>query len=149
MKADRQKKILEIINRENIETQNQLIEALSAEGIHSTQATLSRDIRDMHLVKELTADGGYRYTAGNRDGIFDHDVRLKKIFRESVVDYAVAQNLVVIKTLPGLADAACSTLDSMNIPNLVGSIAGDDTAFVAMKDNAAAEKLYTEIEDLL
>lgn len=149
MKTDRQKKILEIINRENIETQNQLIEALAAEGIHSTQATLSRDIRDMHLVKELTADGGYRYTAGSREGVFDHDVRLKKIFRESVVDYAVAQNLVVIRTLPGLADAACSTLDTMNIPNLVGSIAGDDTAFVAMKDNASAERFCSEIADLL
>ena len=149
MKAERQKKILEIINREDIETQNQLIEALAREGVKSTQATLSRDIRDMHLVKELAPEGGYRYTAGGKEGIFDHDVRLKKIFRESVVDYDVAQNLIVIKTLPGLADAACSTLDSMKIPNLVGSIAGDDTAFIAMKDNAAAERLCEEIEDLL
>ena len=149
MKSERQKKILEIINRENIETQNQLIEALAKQGVKSTRATLSRDIRDMHLVKEMTADGGYRYTAASREGVFDHDVRLKKIFRESVVDYDVAQNLIVIKTLPGLADAACSTLDSMRIPNLVGSIAGDDTAFVAMKDNLAAERLLEEIEDLL
>ena len=149
MKSERQKKILEIIGRENIETQNQLIEALAQEGVRSTQATLSRDIRDMHLVKELAPDGTYRYTAGSREGIFDHDVRLKKIFRESVVDYALAQNLVVIKTLPGLADAACSTLDSMHVPNLVGSLAGDDTAFVAMKDNASAEKFIEEIEELL
>ena len=68
MKSDRQKKILEIITRENIETQNQLIEALAAEGIRSTQATLSRDIRDMHLVKELSPDGGYHYTAGGKEG---------------------------------------------------------------------------------
>ena len=149
MKTSRQEKILEIIERETIETQNQLMDALAAEGMKSTQATLSRDIRDLHLVKELTADGVYRYVAGGRDGVFDHDTRLKKIFRESVVDYAVAQNIVVIKTLPGLADAACSTLDSMNIPNLVGSIAGDDTAFVAMKDNASAERFCTEIEKLL
>lgn len=149
MKSDRQKKILEIISRENIETQNQLIEALQREGVKSTQATLSRDIRDMHLVKELSPEGGYRYTAGNKEGIYDHDQRLRKIFRESVVDYALAQNLIVIKTLPGLAGAACSTLDSMRIPNLVGSIAGDDTAFLAMKDTAAAEELMEEIEDLL
>ena len=149
MKSDRQKKILEIINRENIETQNQLIEALLREGVKSTQATLSRDIRDMHLVKELSPDGGYRYTAGGKEGIFDHDARLKKIFRESVVNYASAQNLVVIKTLPGLAGAACSTLDSMKIPNLVGSIAGDDTAFIAMTDNAAAERFVEEIGELL
>ena len=149
MKSERQRKILEIINRENIETQNQLIEALAREGVKSTQATLSRDIRDMHLVKEMSSDGVYRYTAGNRDGAFDHDARLRKIFRESVIDYAVAQNLIVIKTLPGLADAASSMLESLDIPNLVGSIAGDDTAFVAMKDNAAAEKLFSEIDDLL
>ena len=149
MKSTRQEKILEIIERENIETQNQLMDALARAGVRSTQATLSRDIRDLHLVKELTVDGIYRYAAGGKDGMFDHDTRLKKIFRESVVDYAVAQNLIVIKTLPGLANAACSTLDSMHIPHLVGSIAGDDTAFVAMKDNAAAEHFCSEIEKLL
>ncbi len=149
MKTSRQEKILAIIERETIETQNQLMEALAREGVKSTQATLSRDIRDLHLVKELTPDGSYRYAAGGKDSTFDHDTRLKKIFRECVVDYAVAQNLIVIKTLPGLADAACSTLDSMSIPNLVGSIAGDDTAFVAMKDNASAEHFCTEIEKLL
>ena len=149
MKSERQKKILEIINRENVETQNQLIEALAAEGIRSTQATLSRDIRDMHLVKEMSPEGVYRYTAGNRETVLDHDIRLREIFREGVVDYAVAQNLVVIKPLPGLADAACSTLDGMNIPGLVGTIAGDDTIFIAMHDNASAERFSEEIEKLL
>jgi len=149
MKSSRQEKILELIERENIETQNQLMEALLREGVRSTQATLSRDIRDLHLVKELSPEGIYRYTAGNRESVFDHNTRLKKIFRESVVDYAVAQNLVVIKTLPGLADAACSTLDGMSIPNLVGSIAGDDTAFLAMKDNSSAELFCSEIEKML
>ena len=149
MKSSRQEKILEIIERETIETQNQLMEALAREGVQSTQATLSRDIRDLHLVKELSPDGVYRYVAGGKDSMFDHDTRLKKIFRESVVDYAVAQNLIVIKTLPGLANAACATLDSMNIPHLVGSIAGDDTAFIAMKDTASAEHFCTEIEKLL
>ena len=149
MKSSRQEKILEIIERENIETQNQLMDALARAGVKSTQATLSRDIRDLHLIKELTPEGSYRYATGGKDSLFDHDTRLKKIFRESVVDYAVAQNLIVIKTLPGLANAACSTLDSMHIPHLVGSIAGDDTAFVAMKDNAAAEHFCSEIEKLL
>jgi len=149
MKSARQEKILEIIERENIETQNQLMQALAREGVKSTQATLSRDIRDLHLVKELSKDGVYHYAAGGREGLFDHDARLKKIFREGVVDYAVAQNLIVIKTLPGLANAAASTLDTMNIPHLVGSIAGDDTVFVAMKDNAAAEFFTKEIEKML
>ena len=149
MKNERQLQILKIIAERPIETQNQLMEALAREGVKSTQATLSRDIRDLHLVKELTAEGNYRYVAGGKDGALDHDTRLRKIFRECVVDYAVAQNLIVIKTLPGLADAACSTLDSMNIPNLVGTIAGDDTAFLAMKDNASAEHFCTELEKLL
>ena len=106
MKSSRQEKILAIIERESIETQNQLMEALAREGVKSTQATLSRDIRDLHLVKELAADGAYRYVAAGKDGSLDHDTRLRKIFRESVVDYAVAQNIVVIKTLPGLDNAS-------------------------------------------
>ena len=149
MKSKRQEKILAIIERESIETQNQLMLALEREGVKSTQATLSRDIRDLHLVKELTPEGVYRYAAGSKEGALDQNTRLKKIFRESVVDYAVAQNLIVIKTLPGLANAACSTLDGMNIPNLVGTIAGDDTAFLAMKDNAAAEFFCNEIAKML
>ena len=149
MKSFRQEKIVEIISKRNIETQNQLMTALLAEGIKSTQATLSRDIRDLHLVKELTADGSYRYILGTKDGASDFDQRLKKIFRESVVDYAVAQNILVIKTLPGLANAACTALDNMEINNLVGSIAGDDTAFLAMKDNASAEHFFKEIASLL
>jgi len=144
MKSKRQEQILEIVAREDIETQNQLLEALAKRGIKSTQATLSRDIRDLHLVKELSAAGVYRYAAGSREGVLDRNSRLRKIFRESVVEYATAQNLIVIKTLPGLADAACSTLDGMDIPNLVGSIAGDDTAFVAMKDAASAEKFCVD-----
>jgi len=149
MKSTRQETILAVIAEENIETQNQLMEALSKRGVKSTQATLSRDMRDLHLVKELSPEGVYRYTTGSKEGIFDHNSRLKKIFRESVVDYAVAQNIIVIKTLPGLAGAACSTLDGMNIPHLIGTLAGDDTAFLAMKDNQAAERFCSEIEKLL
>lgn len=149
MKSARQEKILEIIEKYDIETQNQLMERLRAEGVKSTQATLSRDIRDLHLVKEQGPSGAYRYVTGSKDGFSDYDTRLRKIFRESVVSYSVAQNLLIIKTLPGLAAAACSALDSMSIPNLAGSIAGDDTAFIAMKDNAAAEHFYKEIANLL
>lgn len=149
MKSLRQEKIIEIINKRNIETQNQLMSALLAEGIKSTQATLSRDIRDLHLVKEMNDEGIYRYVLGSKEGISDFDQRLKKIFRESILDYAVAQNIIVIKTLPGLANAACSALDNMEIYNLVGSIAGDDTAFLAMKDNASAEHFLKEIDSLL
>ena len=149
MKSSRQTKILEIIENQNIETQHQLMEALREHGVKSTQATVSRDIKELRLIKELSPSGRYRYVAVGRDELVDYDQRLRKIFRESVTSYAVAQNLIVIKTLPGLAAAACSTLDGMNIHDLVGTIAGDDTAFLAMRDNEAADRFCHEIEEML
>ena len=149
MKLGRQSVIMEIINERDIETQNQLMEALAERGVKSTQATLSRDIRDMRLVKELGPKGNYRYVAASKQDAPDLDARLKKIFKESLVSYDVAQNLVVLKTLPGLANGACSALDGMDIEGLVGTIAGDDTVFIAMKDNACALKLHKEIEEML
>ena len=148
MKLDRQNVIMEIITKQDIETQNQLLEALAARGVKSTQATLSRDIRDMRLIKELGPNGNYRYvTAASQDNT-DMDARLKKIFKECVLSYDLAQNILVIKTLPGLAQAAASRLDGMDISGLVGTIAGDDTAFLALKDSDAAVRLYHEIEQL-
>jgi transcriptional regulator of arginine metabolism len=149
MKTSRQERILKIIAGRDIETQHQLMEALREDGIKSTQATVSRDIKELRLVKELSPDGKYRYVPAGRDETPDFDLRLKKIFRESVTSYATAQNLLVIKTLPGLAPAACSALDGMDIPDLVGTIAGDDTAFLAMRDSEAAEHLLREIEDMI
>ena len=149
MKLDRQNVIMEIITKQDIETQNQLLEALAARGVKSTQATLSRDIRDMRLIKELGPNGNYRYVMAASQDSADLDARLKKIFKECVLSYDLAQNILVIKTLPGLAQAAGSTLDGMDIPGLVGTIAGDDTAFLALKDPDAAVKLYHELEQLL
>ena len=148
MKLGRQSVIMEIIGEREIETQNQLMQALAERGVKSTQATLSRDIRDMRLVKELGPNGNYRYVAAPKQDTPDLDQRLKKIFKESLVSYDLAQNILVIKTLPGLANGACSALDGMEIEGLVGSIAGDDTAFLAMKDNASALNLYKEIDQL-
>lgn len=149
MKPGRQSVILEIISQQDIETQNQLLQALAARGVKSTQATLSRDIKDMRLIKELGPKGTYRYTVGSsRAETDDYEQRLRKIFKESVVSYDVAQNLFIIKTLPGLAPAACSAIDSMEVKGLVGTLAGDDTAFLAMRDSDAAQALYHEIEML-
>lgn len=149
MKTDRQAKILEIISSCDIETQNQLMDELARVGVSSTQATLSRDIKELRLVKEQTPDGIYRYVAAAREEYGNSDLRLRKIFKESVTAYETAQNLIVIRTLPGLANAAAAALDGMNIPDYVGSIAGDDTVFIAMKDNEAAEQLCREIRSLL
>ena len=143
MKSTRQNIILQIIAEQEIETQNQLMDVLAQRGVPSTQATLSRDI------KELAPSGKYRYAAPAADEFPGYDERLKKIFRECVTSYAEAQNIIVIKTLPGLASAACSALDSMRIDTLVGTLAGDDTAFLLMKDNTSADEFFHEIEKLL
>lgn len=149
MKLSRQTVILEVIEEQDIETQNQLMEALRARGIKSTQATISRDIKELRLVKELSPNGHYRYVSVVSEEIEGKDQRLQNIFRESVTSCAVAQNLVVLKTLPGLASAACSTLDSMEIKDLVGTIAGDDTAFLAMRDAISAEQICREIQEMI
>lgn len=148
MKPGRQNVILEIISQRDIETQHQLMEALAERGVKSTQATLSRDIKDMRLVKELGPNGNYRYVAAAKPEQDDSHQRLRKILKECLVSFDIAQNLIIIKTLPGLAPAACSALDGMHIENLVGTLAGDDTAFLAMRDNESAHKFYHEIETI-
>ncbi len=145
MKSGRQNEILKIISERDIETQNQLLEALRERGIQSTQATLSRDIKDMRLVKELSPNGSYRYTT-SRVETDNYEERLRNIFRESIVSCDVAQNLFIIRTLPGLANGACSAIDAMHVDGLIGSLAGDDTAFLAMRDTESAKKLYHEFE---
>ncbi len=149
MKSKRQNTILKIITATDIETQNQLIDALAEIGIESTQATVSRDIKQLHLIKELTPDGKYHYVVGQKQEMQNYSSRLKSIFRECVTSFVSAQNIVVIKTLPGLASAACSAIDAMNIKNLAGSLAGDDTAFLAMSDSAAAQQFCKDIENML
>ena len=149
MKPGRQSVILEIISERDIETQHQLMQALAERGIKSTQATLSRDIKDMRLVKELGPNGNYRYVQAAKPEQDDSSERLRKILKESLVSFDLAQNLLVIKTLPGLAPAACSAIDGMHIENLVGTLAGDDTAFLAMRDNESALRFYHEIETIL
>ena len=149
IKKNRQKEILRVIQAVNIETQHHLIEELKKIGIAATQATLSRDIKELQLVKELSADGEYRYVAGVKSSTRSHSTKLKTIFKESVTSYEHAGNIVVVKTLPGLAPAACSTLDSMGIDSLLGSIAGDDTGFLAMRDVESAKKFCREIEKML
>lgn len=149
MKPGRQSVILEIISERDIETQHQLMQALAERGIKSTQATLSRDIKDMRLIKELGPNGNYRYVQAAKLEQDDSSERLRKILKESLVSFDLAQNLLVIKTLPGLAPAACSAIDGMHIENLVGTLAGDDTAFLAMRNNDSALRLYHEIETIL
>ena len=139
MKSNRQNVILSIIAKQDIETQNHLLEALAQHGIQTTQATLSRDIKELHLIKTMSSSGRYCYSAPAEESKPRYDDRLRKIFRESVTSYAAAQNIVVIKTLPGLANGAAGTLDSMNVTD----------SLLVMKTNAAAEALCEEIKKML
>ena len=149
MKKKRQNAILEIIAATEVETQNQLIEELEKVGIESTQATVSRDIKDLLLMKELTVQGRHRYVPSGRPVFQNHANRMKSIFKDSVISVAKAQNIVVVKTLPGLAPAACSAIDAMGAKSIVGTIAGDDTGFVAMVDVHSAERFCKEIEQMM
>ena len=149
MKNNRQSMILEIISQENIETQEQLLGRLQERGIVSTQATISRDIKQMHLIKEPVGQGVYKYAvSGNRTKL-NFAEKLRTIFRESITSIEYAQNIVVLKTMPGLASAACSALDNMDISYMVGSLAGDDTAFLVMRDTESAEIFCEEIKEML
>ena len=149
MKNSRQSMILEIISQENIETQEQLLSRLQERGISSTQATISRDIKELRIVKELDSTGAYRYSTSKQETKPAFSNRLNTIFRECVTGYDYAQNIVVINTLPGLASAACSALDGMKMSQIVGTIAGDDTAFILMRDTSLAMEFCEEIKRLL
>lgn len=149
MKTQRQAKILEIISTKNIETQEQLLEALQKEGFRGTQATISRDIKELRIIKELTSLGTYRYSAAVTEIDSSFTGRLNTIFRECVVGFDYAQNIIVIRTLPGLASAAGSAIDAMNLHAVVGTLAGDDTVMVVMRDNNAAALFYGEIKSLI
>jgi len=149
MKNDRQSKILEIISSENIETQEQLLARLQAHGISSTQATISRDIKQMHLIKEPVGRGVYKYAVSGNRMKLNFAEKLRTIFRESITSIESAQNIVVVKTMPGLASAACAALDDMNITYMVGSLAGDDTAFLVMRDTESAQDFCEEIKEML
>lgn len=149
MKSKRQAKIMEIISTTNVETQEQLLQLLQAAGFTSTQATISRDIKELRIVKELTSFGTYRYATTAKEMTGTFSARLNTIFRECVTGFDYAQNMIVIHTLPGLANAAASALDTMNMSAILGTIAGDDTVFVVMRDTNSAAAFCGEIRSLL
>ena len=141
MKSSRQHVILEIISEQEVETQQQLMQALTERGITCTQATMSRDIKELGLFKQRSISGKYRYAAPGQSAVPEVTQRQTTLFKQGVISFATAQNLLVIKTLPGLTHTVCLVVEEMQPDGLVGTLAGDDTAFVAMKDVAAAEAL--------
>jgi transcriptional regulator of arginine metabolism len=149
VKTKRQSKILEIVSTRDVETQEQLLQELQDAGFYCTQATVSRDIRELRIVKELTGSGSYRYSGSAKEVKGTFSSRLNTIFRECVTGFDYAQNLVVIHTLPGLASAAGSAVDAMGMSFVFGTLAGDDTVMIVMKDTNAAASFCGEIKKLL
>ena len=149
MKNDRQAVLLEIIAQEAIETQEQLLERLHQRGFKSTQATISRDIKELHLVKEPVGSGHYRYAVSVHRTRLNFADKLRAIFRESVLSLDHAQNIVVIKTMPGLANAAAAALDGMGHADIVGTLAGDDTVLLVMRDSVNASDFCEQVQDQL
>lgn len=149
MKFQRQAKILDLIEHNEIETQEELSAKLCSLGYDTTQATVSRDIKELRLVKALSSSGKYYYTTSVKEAESSFSGRLRNIFRECVTNIDSAQNMVVIKTLPGLGGAAAMAMDSMKIPNVVGTLGGDDTVFVVMRDTETALELADETRAML
>ncbi len=150
MKFQRQAKILDLIGQFEIETQEELTSQLRALGYSTTQATVSRDIKELRLVKTLSPETGrYKYAAapsGTADSIAS---RLRNIFRECVTEINYAQNMVVIKTLPGLGQAAAMAIDAMHSSEVVGTLGGDDTVFAVMRSEESAMKFCEKTRDIL
>lgn len=129
-KNPRQSRILQIVKTQDIATQGELVDALNEAGITVTQATVSRDIKELGIIKVATASGEQKYVPMAQSGEGSSG-RFMKVFREAVISIHTADSIVVIKTLPGMAQAAASALDSMYLQSLIGTIAGDDTIFAA------------------
>ena len=149
MKNVRQGEILKIIQAKDIDTQDQLVEKLRARGFTTTQATISRDIKQLHLIKEPVGQGRYRYTVSSQRNKLNVADKLRTIFRESIISVDSAQNIVVIKTMAGLANAAAAAMDGMSISGMVGTLAGDDTALLVMKDAEMAKGFCEDIHEML
>ena len=149
MKSKRQEQILALIQDHDIETQEQLLQRLNDLGIRSTQATISRDIKQLHLVKEPTGQGNYRYAASEQKTKLNFADKLRTIFRESVVSVETAQNIVVLKTIEGMAQGAAFALDNMGDTDIVGTLAGDDTIFLVFHDTIQALDFCEQVKQML
>lgn len=149
MKTKRHTKILELIAERPINTQEDLLNGLRDNGFDVTQATVSRDIKELRLVKILGSDGKYRYATAVSDEQMDMSSKFHAIFKQSVKSIDYAKNIIVIKCYTGMANAACAALDSMNRSGVVGTLAGDDTIFVLMNDDNTAVYFAAELKKML
>jgi transcriptional regulator of arginine metabolism len=143
MKNKRQKKILEIISAKDVETQEELQLLLAEEGFTAAQPTVSRDIQELRLVKAVNDDGKYRYIqSGNTDA------RFSNLLLQTIISVDYAMNMVVIKCHTGMAQAACAMIDSMDYPQVLGTIAGDDTIFILLRNEENARQFMQKLKKM-
>ncbi|WP_044974427.1 arginine repressor [Ruminococcus sp. HUN007] len=143
MKNKRQKKILEIIAAKDVETQEELQLLLAEEGFRAAQPTVSRDIQELRLVKAVNDEGKYRYIqSGNTDA------RFSNLLLQTIISVDYAMNMVVIKCHTGMAQAACAMIDSMDYPQVLGTIAGDDTIFILLRNEENARQFMQKLKKM-
>ena len=148
MKNERQARILEVINQYDVHTQDEITEILKREGFKVTQATVSRDLKELKLMKSMSSTGKYRYVS---HASYDQMsiVKLNATMLGSIVGVRYSMNNVVIKTFPGLAQAVASSVDSMNVDSILGCVAGDDTIIVVTTDEESAEKFGNKLQEMM
>ena len=147
-KKQRHVRILEIIENGNVEKQEEIVDILQSEGYRITQATISRDIHNLRLVKVTLKDGVQAYKQSVQAAEDSFNEKLKGIFTHSVTSVVPAGNIVVVKTLSGAAQAAASAVDSVGFDEIVGSIAGDDTIMIVTKNSADADYICSRLNDM-
>ena len=148
MKLRRHESIIDLVNNQDINTQEELMENLQKQGFKVTQATVSRDIKELRIFKALGKDGKYRYSTGGRNAL-DKTSGFESLFASSVEEVDSAENIVVIKTMTGMAQAVCMSLDNIDFENIVGTIAGDDTIFVLCRNLKATEEMLNKFRKLI
>ena len=148
MKSVRQVAILDIIEKQDVETQEELAEALRARGIKVTQATVSRDIKELRLLKVLAPNSAYKYATADKaeNGLNERFIRM---LAESLLSVTASNNLIVVKTLAGSANVAAEALDSLHWPEILGSLAGDNTILLIIRSNEEVPGVITRIQDMM
>ncbi len=148
MRYSRQNKILELISKHEIETQDKLASMLREEGYEVTQATISRDIKELQLIKVLSASGKYKYAVSKRPDAPISD-RFVKIFKETVISFSFVKNLILVKTLSGCGSAAAEAIDNIGILHIAGTVAGDNTLLVVADDDDNVEEILDIFNSML
>ncbi|MBQ1615586.1 MAG: arginine repressor [Selenomonas sp.] len=149
VKGTRQGLIKRIIEEQIIETQEDLAEALRASRIKVTQATVSRDIKEMMLIKVPTGDGRYRYAYPLQNTVIFSEERMQRLLHDTVTGCDYSENIVVVKTLPGGANTVASAIDYANWPEVLGTVAGDDNIFVIVKPKSAAPQIVERLKSYM